>query len=232
MGTIRLLHGTDHIIEVPNINVGNPKNDYGMGFYCTRVDEMAREWACKKNTDGFVNVYDFDTNGLSILNLLGGNYTVLNWVALLLKFRTFRLNSEVAVAAREYLIEHYSIDLSAYDVVVGYRADDSYFQYAESFVSNTLPLRSLNKALYLGKLGEQTVVISQKGFKRLRFVEAYPVDRNIYFPKFAARDSEARETYSREIKKSKSYLNDIFVLDILRGEVRSDDPRIQPILFE
>ena len=99
-------------------------------------------------------------------------------------------------------------------------------------MSNTLPLRSLNKALYLGKLGEQTVVISQKGFKRLRFVEAYPVDRNIYFPKFAARDSEARETYSREIKKSKSYLDDIFVLDILRGEVRSDDPRIQPILFE
>ena len=48
MNVIQLLHGTDHIIEVPDIHIGNPHNDYGMGFYCTRVDEMAREWACKR----------------------------------------------------------------------------------------------------------------------------------------------------------------------------------------
>ena len=154
MSVIQLLHGTDHIIEVPDIHIGNPHNDYGMGFYCTRVDEMAREWACKKNTDGFVNSYDFDTEGLKVLNLLDGMHTVLNWMALLLQFRTFKLDSEVAVDARDYLIDHYSIDLTGFDVVIGYRADDSYFQYAESFVSNTLPLRSLNKALKLGKLGE------------------------------------------------------------------------------
>lgn len=170
MSVIQLLHGTDHIIEVPDIHIGNPHNDYGMGFYCTRVDEMAREWACKKNTDGFVNSYDFDTEGLKVLNLLDGTHTVLNWMALLLQFRTFKLDSEVAVDARDYLIGHYSIDLTGFDVVIGYRADDSYFQYAESFVSNTLPLRSLNRALKLGKLGEQTVVISQKGFDRLHFV--------------------------------------------------------------
>lgn len=184
MSVIQLLHGTDHIIEVPDIHIGNPHNDYGMGFYCTRVDEMAREWACKKNTDGFVNSYDFDTEGLKVLNLLDGTHTVLNWMALLLQFRTFKLDSEVAVDARDYLIGHYSIDLTGFDVVIGYRADDSYFQYAESFVSNTLPLRSLNKALKLGKLGEQTVVISQKGFDRLHFVNAYPVSKSVYYPKF------------------------------------------------
>ena len=56
MSTMQLLHGTDHIIEVPDINIGNPHNDYGRGFYCTHVDEIAKEWACKKNTDGFVNI--------------------------------------------------------------------------------------------------------------------------------------------------------------------------------
>ena len=226
MSVIQLLHGTDHIIEVPDIHIGNPHNDYGMGFYCTRVDEMAREWACKKNTDGF------DTDGLKVLNLLDGMHTVLNWMALLLQFRTFKLDSEVAVDARDYLIDHYSIDLTGYDVVIGYRADDSYFQYAESFVSNTLPLRSLNKALKLGKLGEQTVVISQKGFDRLHFVNAYPVSKSVYYPKFLDRDIKARDTYRKEIKKSKSYRDDIFVLDILREEMSNDDPRIQRILFE
>ena len=232
MSFMQLFHGTDHIIEVPDIHIGNPHNDYGMGFYCTRVDEMAREWACKKNTDGFVNIYSLDTEGLKTLNLLDGNHTVLNWIALLLQFRTFKLDSAVALDARDYIIEHYAIDLGDYDIVVGYRADDSYFQYAESFVSNTLPLRSLNLALKLGKLGEQTVVISPKAFARLRFTDVYPVDKNIYYPKFLYRDTEARDAYRKEIKKSKSYRNDIFVLDILREEMSNDDPRIQRSLFE
>lgn len=232
MNIIRLLHGTDHIVEVPDIHVGNPHNDYGMGFYCTRVDEMACEWACKKNTDGFVNIYDFDIEGLKILDLLDGSHTVLNWIALLLQFRTFKLDSEVAIDARDYIIQHYAADLSEYDVVIGYRADDSYFQYAESFISNTLPLRSLNRALQLGKLGEQTAVISQKGFDRLKFVDAYPVDKNVYYPKFLDRDTTARDTFRNEIKKSKSYRDDIFILDILREEMSNDDSRIQRILSE
>ena len=232
MSVIKLLHGTDHIIEVPDINIGNPHNDYGQGFYCTKVDEMAREWACKKNTNGFVNAYDFDDEGLNVLNLLDGEHTVLNWISLLLQYRTFNLETELAIDARDYIIEHYSIGLSGYDAVIGYRADDSYFQYAEAFVSNGLPLRSLNKALRLGKLGEQTVFISPKGFERLKFTEAYPVDKSAYYPKFLDRDTKARETYRKEIKKSKSYQDDIFVLDILREEMSNDDPRIQRILFE
>ena len=40
MSFMQLFHGTDHIIEVPDIHIGNPHNDYGMGFYCTRIDEM------------------------------------------------------------------------------------------------------------------------------------------------------------------------------------------------
>ena len=99
-------------------------------------------------------------------------------------------------------------------------------------MSHTLPLRSLNKALRLGKLGEQTVVISQRGFERLRFVDAYSVDKNVYYPKFLDRDTKARDTYRKEIKKTKSYRDDIFVLDILREEMSNDDPRIQRILFE
>ncbi len=232
MNTIELLHGTNHIIEIPDITIGNPHNDYGKGFYCTRLPEMAKEWACKQNTDGFINRYELNLDGLKILNLVDGKHTVLNWIALLLKNRTFKLDSEIAIDARDYIIKHFSIDTSEYDVIVGYRADDSYFQYAESFVENSLPLRSLNKALQLGKLGEQTVLVSEKAFKQIKFIDAEPVDKTVYYPKFIARDTGARESYKKEIKNSKSYRNDIFVMDILREEMRNDDPRIQRILFE
>lgn len=232
MNKIELLHGTDHIIEVPDINKGNPKNDYGIGFYCTRLPEMAKEWACKQNKNGFINRYELDLTDLKILNLSDGSHTVLNWIAILLKHRTLSLDSEIAIDAKNYIIEHYSIDTSKYDVIVGYRADDSYFRYAESFVENGLSLRSLNKALRLGKLGEQTVLVSKKAYEQLSFISAEPVDKTIYYPKFIDRDSKAREAYKNDIKKSNSYRNDIFVMDILREEMQNDDPRIQQILFE
>ena len=232
MAIIRLLHGTDHIIKTPVYSLGKPHNDYGQGFYCTEVLEMAKEWACKENKDGFVNEYDFNTDGLKVLDLLDGKHSVLNWIALLLKNRIFTLQDEIAIDARNYIIEHYSVDLSNYDVVIGYRADDSYFSYAQSFVSNTLPLRSLNLALKLGKLGVQTVLISEKAFQNIKFVDVEPVKKEEYYPKFLSRDTTARTTYQKEIKKSRSYRDDIFVMDILREEIKNDDPRIQRIIFE
>ena len=58
------------------------------------------------------------------------------------------------------------------------------------------------------------------------------VDKEIYYPKFIARDTEARTSYSEEIKKSKSYRDDIFVMDIIRGEIKNNDPRIQRIILK
>ena len=232
MSTFALLHGSEQIVETPDLVFGNDHNDYGRGFYCTMDEEMAKEWACKNGTDGFVNRYTVDGEGLKTLHLSDGSHTILNWIAILLKHRTFSLSSPIALDAREYIIEHFAVDTSGYDLITGYRANDSYFRYAESFVENTLPLRSLNKALQLGKLGLQTVLVSPKAFEQIRFEDAVPVDKSIYYPKFVARDSMARQTYKDEIAKSRTYRDDIFVLDILREEMKNDDERIQRILLE
>lgn len=230
MSTIELLHGSDHIIEKPELFAGKTYNDYGQGFYCTREVPIAMEWACKNNTDGFVNRYDFDMQSLKILNLFDNKYNILHWMALLLNNRTFRLSNEIAIDARNYIIDNFLVDLKQYDVVIGYRADDSYFSFAEAFVQNGLPLRSLNRALRLGKLGEQTVLISEKAFAHLKFVNAELADKTIFYPKFVERDTNARKTYRNEIRKGITYKEDIFVLDILREEMKNDDARIQRIV--
>lgn len=232
VSTVKLLHGSDHIIKTPQLSLGRKHNDYGRGFYCTQIPEMAREWACKNNADGFVNEYSFNTKGLKVINLFDGNYTVLNWIGLLLKNRLFTLQDEIAIDARNYVVENFALDLNGYDVVIGYRADDSFFSYAESFVSNTLPLRSLNQALYLGKLGMQTVLISEKAFSQIEFINSESVDKEEYYTKFNDRDRNARSTYQKELKQKHSYKDDIFVMDILREGIKNDDPRIQRIVFE
>lgn len=230
MPIIKLYHGSDHVIEKPDISLGKAYNDYGKGFYCTESLEMAKEWACKNNKNGYVNIYEINTNELKVLNLLDGKYSVLNWIALLLKNRTFTLQDEIALDAKNYLIENYLPDISMYDIIIGYRADDSYFSYAQSFISNTLPLRSLNQALRLGKLGLQTVLISEKSFEKIKFIGKDEVKRENYYPKFLNRDINARKTYYQNVQKGKSYIDDIFVMDILREEMKNDDSRIQRII--
>ena len=227
-----LLHGSQKVIEVPNLLFSNDHNDYGRGFYCTESEEMARDWACKKGTDGFVNRYQLDTEGLRILNLSDGKHSVLNWIAILLKYRTFSLSSRMEIEAKEYLIKNFYIEKSNYDLIIGYRADDSYFRFAESFLQNTLPLRSLTRALTLGKLGLQTVLVSDKSFSRIRFVSATPVDGSEWYPRFLRRDTEARRTYKDEVSVADSIKGDLFMLDILREEIGNDDPRVQRIISE
>ena len=110
MGKMILLHGSEKIVQHPSYGGGKPYNDYGKGFYCTTEPELACEWACKNNRDGFVNSYEWQSDDMRILHLDDPTHTVLNWIAVLLKNRTFRLNSEIAVQAREYLISHFAVD--------------------------------------------------------------------------------------------------------------------------
>lgn len=224
---MKIFHGSDHIIERPALGVGRKNNDYGQGFYCTEQLEMAKEWACKNGTDGFVNAYELDLDGLKVLHLGADGNTILNWIAVLLEHRTFNLDGEVAAGARDYLIAHFGIDIGRYDVVIGYRADDSYFAFAEAFVSNALSLRSLGRAMHLGKLGEQVVLVSEKAFSRLQFLEAVPIPKELYTAKFLARDKEARRQYKEEVASAAMLKEDLFVLDIIRQEMRNDDLRLQ-----
>lgn len=236
MSKLTLYHGSDHIIEEPDIKKGKKHNDYGRGFYCTEDLELAKEWACKTGKEGFVNEYELNTADLAILNLNSNGYTILNWIALLLKYRTFTLDNEIQRQAKDYIINNFSIDTSKYDIIIGYRADDSYFSFAESFVSNTLPLSTLNKALRLGNLGEQVALVSEKAFKSISFKRTQTVERKIYYPKFNKRDLKAREDYKKYrnsiAHEQISITDEIFVLDIIRQEMKNNDPRIQQIVSE
>lgn len=225
-----LYHGSSNIIEKPQFGAGNPRNDYGLGFYCTESKELAKEWACSAETDGYANQYEFELSGLSVLSLNDGAYSILHWLAILLENRTFRVNAAVAASAKQYLLDNFLPDYKKYDVIKGYRADDSYFSFANAFLNNTISLAQLEKTMRLGKLGEQVVVVSEQAFASLSFVGTEYAQKEIYYPKKLARDTAAREAFFKE-REAGAVLTGTYMLDILREEWKPDDKRLQRIIL-
>ena len=219
-------HGSDHIIETPLYNGSKRTNDYGYGFYTTENKELAMEWACSDNRDGFANIYELNTDGLHILNLNDSQYCILNWLAVLTKYRSYWQSGSVAEEAKNYLQKYFFVDSSEYDIVIGYRADDSYFSFAQDFVSGAISLRKLSEAMRLGKLGEQVVLKSKKSFSQIQFIDAEAAAAEIYFEKKSIRDRDARRAY-RLSRKEAENINELYMLDIMREEIRNGDPRLR-----
>lgn len=214
---ITIYHGSISIIERPIFGQGKPYNDYGLGFYCSENIELAKEWACVDNqTNGYVNRYELSLKELKTLDLTDKNYSILNWMAILVKFRSFDINSSIAKQAKNFLIKNYYIDVSNYDIVIGYRADDSYFRFAKDFLNNTISIQTLSKAMQFGDLGTQIVLISEKAFNSLKFISSEPVDRKIYYTKRIARDKLARKSYFENIDIQND--SDEYIRDIMKKE--------------
>ena len=125
---ITLYHGSEQLVEEPTFGKGKKNNDFGLGFYCTKSEDLAKEWAVSSLRNGFANRYTLDTEYLNILNLNSPDYTILNWIAVLVEHRLFSIKTPVARRAKCYLIDHFSVNVNAYDLITGYRADDSYFE--------------------------------------------------------------------------------------------------------
>lgn len=223
--SVRLYHGSEVIVERPEFGKGARHNDYGKGFYCTENPELAREWACAKQKNGYVNIYDLDMTGLSVLNLNDPQYNILNWLAILADNRTYWQNGSISEDAKDYIKTHFLLDISGYDVIIGYRADDSYFSFAQDFVAGVISLEKLSEAMRLGKLGEQIVLKSPKAFEQIEFVGCENVDADIYYTRKMERERDARREY-RKRKREKADIHELYIIDIMREEITNGDARL------
>lgn len=221
-----LFHGSQNIIKTPVFGYGKPYNDYGLGFYCTEDESMANEWAVQKDKNGYSNKYHFNASGLNILDLTDDEYTILHWLTILLENRHFDLQSDFGEEARQYLFDNFNLDYKAYDVIVGYRADDSYFAFVQDFLNGLCSIRKLGKAMYLGQLGMQVVLKSERAFERIEYLCSNVADAKIWYPKKEIRDTTARTEYISN-RKEKRRTDDIYMLNILNEEMKADDVRLQ-----
>ena len=217
---ITIFHGSEKIIEHPIWGEGRKNNDFGIGFYCTESLELAKEWAVSSLRDGFANKYILDTKHLNVLNLNSSAYTILNWIAVLVEHRLFSITTPVARRAKSYLVEKFGVNVNAFDIIRGYRADDSYFDYAESFINNAISVEQLAQAMKLGKLGEQIVIKSKYAFTKLKYEGFEVAEQGKYYVHRKSRNDEANRQYFEMLDKESDGL---YIQDIIRGGITNDD---------
>lgn len=222
----KLFHGSPNIIEKPIYGYGKPYNDYGLGFYCTDSLQMAKEWGVGKDNDGYANCYELECDRLQILNLNSSDYCILHWLTILLKNREFDIPSGLALEAKEYLLANFSVDYESYDAIIGYRADDSYFSFAQDFINGTISYRQLNNAMHLGNLGQQFVLKSKTAFERIQFTGSELAERSEWYAQKMQRDKTARREYF-SVERNRRERGDLYITQIIDEEMTSDDARLR-----
>ena len=208
-----LYHGSEFIIQKPEFLKGNIHNDYGIGFYCATNKKLAEEWAAKRSGKGYVNKYILRDDRLRILDLTKPPFhDVLHWVSLLMHNRELSSSLKNNYPRElKYLEDKYLLNVNDYDIVIGYRADDSYFHFPEAFVRSEITLESLNSIFRAGDLGKQYVLISERAFKLIKFIDYQEVTE------------QSHEDYYKRKEDADKIFTDLLEADRYKKGIRLKD---------
>ena len=139
------------------------------------------------------------------------------------KTDTVEVKTPIAKKARQYLINNFGINVNAYDLIIGYRADDSYFDYADAFINNSITIEQLSRAMRLGKLGEQIVLKSEYAFTKIKYISSEIAEKDTYYVLRKERDIKANKAYFDILEEETKGL---YIQNIIDGGITNDDKRI------
>lgn len=217
-----LYHGSDKEVRKPEYGLGKPDNDYGSGFYTTEDIERAKEWAVinGNGNESVCNRYQIDFDGLNVMKL--DEYGTLAWISEVISNRGTEneMNAEIG----QLLAQKYRVDTSEADVIIGYRADDSYIRVVDAFLENRLTIEELDRMFRKGRLGQQVFIKSIKAFDSLVFKGSEKVGPS---EEYGASDKKARKEVSDFLNKRDREIQieglDVSSLGLIAREVLKND---------
>jgi len=115
MAKLTIYNGSYTEIKMPEIRIHKYYKDFGLGFYCTILKELARKWANKYDTP-VVNIYEYNENKD-------------------LKVKEFGTMSEEWL---DFIIDSRNGKKHDYDIVIGAMAYDQIYNYIQSLMDNII----------------------------------------------------------------------------------------------
>lgn len=216
----KIYHGSSKIVRTPAFGSGRAFNDFGLGFYCSEYPQYAAEWAVGRDRGGFVSAYTLDAAGLRVINLCGPQYGPLHWLALLFNYREFDLSSETAYRAKEYISKYFAVDHQGCDCIIGYRADNSCFMFAQEFLDGRLSYQALRKALSEDDSNRQIALKSNRAFDRVTYTGYETAASGDHFPAAAARELRA-------LRRAGKSDGGLLITRIIEEEIKPYDARLR-----
>lgn len=149
--SITIFHGSNVVVEKPQIIVSGFYKDFGFGFYCTNIERQAKKWAQTKKGDSFVSVYNY---------LPTDEFKVLSFPVMTDEWLDF------VVACRRG-IKH------EYDIVEGPMADDQIWDYVEDFIEGNITREAFWVLAKFKYPTHQIVFCTQKSLDSIVFEKSY-----------------------------------------------------------
>lgn len=219
-----IYHGSSKIVRTPRFGAGNAWNDFGIGFYCTDSRELASQWAVSPGRDGFINTYRIDDKGLRILDLGSPCYCLLHWLSILLGYREFDTLNSRAYQARDYIRTAFPSDHQSYDCIIGPRADNVNFTFAQAFINGEISYRQFEDAVQSSTPGKQFVLRSNRAFDRMLFNGYETVKSTEISPSRIAREKKALSAFASGLQKPDRSL---YISQIIDNKIHEYDPRLK-----
>lgn len=156
--TITLYHGSDTIIERPEIRIPNRTLDFGKGFYLTSSEKQASDWVLRRTKIeavpmGYVNIYDFSfEDAEKALIVKHFDHPSEEWLDFVMSNR------------QNPGFEH------NYDIVIGPVANDRVYTAFSLYEGGTISKDILIKELKTYRLVDQFLFHTAKSLEYLKFV--------------------------------------------------------------
>lgn len=151
MSQIILFHGSNVIVEKPQILQNGFYKDFGYGFYCTKFEKQAKRWALTKRKNHIVNKYLYNEN--MDINIKRFDEMTEEWLQFVVDCRRG--------------IKH------DYDIVEGAMADDTIWDYIEDYIVGKISKAAFWELVKFKHPTHQIVFCTEDALKTLNFEGSY-----------------------------------------------------------
>lgn len=144
-----IYHGSYCEVQEPEIREGKYTKDFGVGFYCTILEEQAIKWAKKYDTP-IINKYEYEENKE-------------------LKIKEFTVMTEEWL---DFIIDSRNGIKHDYDIVIGAMADDQVYNYITDLMAGAITREAFWELAKFRHPTHQIAFCTEKSLKCIKFIEA------------------------------------------------------------
>ncbi len=167
-------------------------------------EEIAKQLSvCIPNEkDGLVYKYELSMDNLKILDLT--SLDILVWLAEVLKNKNVLDSKRYQMLACKF-IKQYAIDISSYDVIIGYRLDASHLYLVKEFVQDNLDLNIFKDVLVTFE--KKYYIKNQKALNNLKKIDEGII---VNYQKYNTSDCKLREKIMNLVNSEANSVTKVF----------------------